>query len=193
MYIVVFMMKSDGKKDFEMFDEEQLAKDFAQIKRSYGYKIVYIAKTEIENENRLANIELKPMIYKDKRETSILGEGVYNDYFWTIISYGTHPCAYVKLPLYHFLFDTDLTNWYSPQYIECHGGITYNDSSLLDIKTGTWIGWDYNHGSDFNGIYLADQGLYDSFIKNKKWETEEIYEEVKNVIEQLIKINRKIK
>lgn len=46
------------------------------------------------------------------------------------------------------------------------------------------IGWDYSHAGDYSSYYEND--IY--FQDEKKWTTEEIYEEVKSVIEQLEKL-----
>lgn len=131
--------------------------------------------------------KLIPMEYTNAYGTPLtLGKGTYKKYCWTIISYGTHPCAYVELHSSHPLFSIKCDDLYYSEYITCHGGITFNGP--LRNNTGKWLGWDYNHGRDFNGIFLTDPDLYQAFIENKKWNTEEIYEEVKNVIEQLIKL-----
>lgn len=44
---------------------------------------------------------MKPMIYKATREIEILDEGVINNFHYCIVSYGTHPCAYIELPETH--------------------------------------------------------------------------------------------
>lgn len=46
---------------------------------------------------------MKEMIYKNYMENGqevieILDEGVYKGFHYVIVSYGTHPCAYVEIP-----------------------------------------------------------------------------------------------
>jgi hypothetical protein len=41
---------------------------------------------------------MSEMVYSNRRITEVLLEGEYLGYEWVIASYGTHPCAYVKLP-----------------------------------------------------------------------------------------------
>lgn len=72
-------------------------------------------------------------------------------------------------------------------------GITYVSKigiikpSNKNHRDGRWIGWHYAHCMDYC-YSLYDFGL----LKNnkKKWTTKEIFEEVKDVIEQLIKKER---
>ena len=125
---------------------------------------------------------MKEMNYINTRIKEILYEDDYLGYHFLIVSYGTHPCAYIEIPKTH--------RWYKKPYtdeelknIECHGGLTYSDnlSHVLgkEEANGRWfIGWDYGHSGDF-------EGYYKDFSTEKKW-TKEIFEEVKNVIEQII-------
>ena len=39
---------------------------------------------------------MSEMVYSNRRITEVLLEGEYLGYKWVIVSYGTHPCAYVK-------------------------------------------------------------------------------------------------
>ena len=131
------------------------------------------------------------MVYKPKREFEILDEGYKGCFHYCIVSFGTHPCAYVELPKEH--------KYYGKSYedidgISCHGGITYiskngifsEDNELH--KDGFWIGWDYAHYDDFSGYELS---FSDSYITDgKKWSTEEIFQHVEDVITQLILIGK---
>lgn len=136
---------------------------------------------------------MKEMIYRPSKDfenlsdaCQILDEGTYNNYHYMIVSYGTHPCAYVELPKDH--------KWYGKHYdyipIKCHGSLTYSsDSGVVfpddhpNHRDGFWIGWDYSHYDD----YYPFNTIFDDlrFISGKKWTTEEILEEVHNVIDQL--------
>lgn len=99
-----------------------------------------------------------------------------------IVSYGTHPCCYVKIPKDHPVYEK---GYDEPPvyYIECHGGITFAQNGYhpnciqIEPKDGFWIGWDYNHYMDFSGLFPHEN--------MKKWTTEEMYEEVQSVIKQL--------
>lgn len=131
---------------------------------------------------------MKPMEYKKRRQLDTLATGTYKGFRYWILSLGTHPVAYVEVPETHKLYGTHYN--YCP--IECHYGMTYSEDHLVfleysekykcDVRTSvrnTWIiGWDYAYSGDWYGRY--------SIMRNdKKWTTEEIYEEVKQVIEQL--------
>lgn len=122
------------------------------------------------------------MIYREPPYTEILDEGVYKDFHYEIVSYGSHPCAYVELPKGHKYHGKNED--YIPIY--CHGDITYSSECGIifpednpNHRDGFWIGWDYNHIGDYNAI-RAKTGC-----GGKKWTIEEIFEDVKNVINQL--------
>lgn len=109
----------------------------------------------------------------------VLESGQYKGYNFWIISYGSHPCAYVEVGKNHPYYGKcgsdacDLS-------IDVHGGITYGDYGLHNIveKDKFLLGWDYNHYCDYS--------LFNHFqIDGKRWTTEEMLEDVKSVIEQL--------
>lgn len=91
----------------------------------------------------------------------------------------THPTAYIDVtnsPLNGCDEDID---------ISCHGGITWCDNFVKYIdKKGWFIGWDYAHFGDY--IDCGDAALNNMFLNDKKWTTEEIVEECKNVIDQIV-------
>lgn len=75
---------------------------------------------------------MKEMIYRPLRELEtlydscqILDESRYNSYHYIIVSYGTHPCAYIELPKEHKFYGRDVYK-FDDFPIECHGGITYS-------------------------------------------------------------------
>lgn len=73
--------------------------------------------------------EVKEMEYKIPQEfgaREVLAGGTYNGYEYRIISYFTHPCAYVKL----------------------HENEIVNDADMR-TEQGRWIGWDYAHAIDY--------------------------------------------
>ena len=121
---------------------------------------------------------MKEMIYQANRIYEILGDGVYKGWHYKIINYGTHPCAYVEIPQEHGLYGVD----YIDINIDCHGGLTY---SKFDEDGNYYIGWDYAHYGDYAGYEMMFPEI--CRINGKKWTTEEIFEEVKQVINQLNK------
>lgn len=127
-------------------------------------------------------VELKPMVYKCEREYELLGEGDYKGYHWIIVSRGTHPTAYVEVLEDHYLYNRTVLEIISIADLECNGGITYAGrsnyaNSLPTDRTGWWVGWDYHHAWDYRG---DDRNYPDQ----RKWSTEEIYAEVRQVIDQ---------
>ena len=120
-------------------------------------------------------MRIKPVKYYLDHRIEILYTDNYKGYNYFIISYGTHPCAYVEIPKNHPYYGVNYMD--IDDEIEVHGGLTYSSSGIL-LLHDTWvIGWDYAHCCDYSP-YLADSNL-------KKWTTEEIIEECKRVIVQL--------
>lgn len=130
-------------------------------------------------------IEFKPMVYDSKSTFDILADGEYKGYRFFIISYGTHPCAYVALP--------KTSKFYGKHYEDrifdnlnpfVHGGLTCSGRGLLGKKTYL-IGWDYVALGDFVGYSLGSS--VELTVLTKEWTTEGIYEQVKEVIDEIIK------
>ena len=125
---------------------------------------------------------MSEMVYSNRRITEVLLEGEYLGYKWVIVSYGTHPCAYVKLPKNSKLIPLD-----EGIPVACHGGITYTSSKgLPQLKTaekneGCYIGWDYAHYGDQCGLNSLELG-------DKRWTVNEIQAEIRDVIIQLIEL-----
>lgn len=143
---------------------------------------------------------MKEMIYKENRDDSfgyeILDEGNYGGYDYVICSLDRqYPVAYVRIPEDNPLFgckDTESIDDYLMGFadeIPCNGGITFSDEypyclcningSLKDatkLRPGWYIGWDYSHCNDFHP-FIWEEG--------RKWTTEDVLEEVYNVIDVL--------
>lgn len=130
---------------------------------------------------------MKEMVYKGfvengQRVIDMLAEGIYKGFHYAIVSYGTHPCAYIEIPEKHDLYYVNDEDELIA--IDCHGGITYVSTTGLikpsneNHRDGHWIGWDYAHVCDY---------IFGICYCGKKWTTKEIFEDVKAVIEQLIK------
>ena len=137
----------------------------------------------------------KEMIYQAQSSHEVLVDNAYKGYRYMIISYGQYPCAYVALESWHPCYKKQ----YDHFNIDCHGGLSYSEHGLRApkkngrvrkvISNDFWvIGWDYNHVHDYNGAYESEQSkkmLGNFLLMGKKWTTQEIIEEVKEVIEQL--------
>ena len=126
---------------------------------------------------------MEKMIYEIlvNKDRKVLENSEYNGYKFWIISYGSHPCAYVELNKEHPYYGKCNCDAYDLD-INVHGGITYGNYGLGSTVSNEHfiLGWDYNHFNDYN--YNDEKyGL----TSGKKWTTEEIFEDVKNVINQL--------
>ena len=124
-------------------------------------------------------MKLEPMVYCDHRIGPIrIADGEYHGIQYYVLSFGTHPCAYVDIAPIGFM-------GINPNDIACHGGVTYNDNRLATVeREGHYIGWDYAHCTDYDG-YLGAMNEY-AFSFAKKWTTEEIVAECMAVIDQIL-------
>lgn len=125
------------------------------------------------------------MIYSTLRSQEILYRSQYNGFEYIVISYGIHPCAYVKIPKEHPLYGMN----YSEIDIECHGGLSFSGSlsEILNGEDGFWIGWDYSHYNDYDGSYEKSFGVATQYLQfTKKWSTDEIVEECEEVIDRIV-------
>lgn len=132
---------------------------------------------------------MKEMIYSKDNKIELLYNSIYEGVHYYIISYGTHPCAYIEVPRNH--------PYYGKGYLELdnifsvHGGFTYSNDYLrtsdsTKIVSSWFLGWDYAHLGDYMGFYE------DSKIKNellKKWTVEEIILECKKAIKELLEVS----
>lgn len=127
-------------------------------------------------------MKIKEMVYTTEYVTELLGHGVYNGYEYAIVSRGTHPCAYVRLPEDHYYYGKS----YDEIPVDCHGGLSYSYDfiEVMLERSGWWIGWDYAHCGD----YIKN---WSTSVHRKKWTYSEIFEEVKQVIKQLKEKERK--
>ena len=128
--------------------------------------------------------EMKEMIYQKDRKVEILYHGFYKDYEFYILNLGIYPTAYINVINNKLLAMKD----YNDIDISVHGGLTYSEDRLYidnkELVKGWFIGWDYAHYNDYAGYEMNIQEELRS--NGKKWTTEEIYEDVKSVIEQCI-------
>lgn len=117
---------------------------------------------------------MKEMIYEDgtKHEPEILHEDIYKGYKFYIVSYGTHPCCYVEIPVTSPYYEKG----YDDIPIFCHGGLTF--SGERDFANFAWcIGWDFAHAGDQYGTRWEN---------GHEWLTEELLDECISVIDQLV-------
>lgn len=127
------------------------------------------------------NTEIKPMIYKWQREAEILAHDTYKGYEFAIISLGTHPCAYVGISKGNRFYKK--TQREIDEHIGCHGGFTFSQMGVRNLMQDKWvIGWDYAHCCDYMAILPQSLAL-----GTRKWTTEEILENVHDVIDQIVK------
>lgn len=130
---------------------------------------------------------MKDMVYMPVHCNEVLHEGEYLDHKFVIMSQGTHPTAYVECKL------KDLTGYHDERLsgVSVHGGFTYHTRANWPAPDGPVVnvlGWDYMHPPlDFVGFVC----LHPFGVSAKMWTTQEIYEEVKNVIRQLIELEAK--
>ena len=95
---------------------------------------------------------MKEMIYTPTRQKAeILHKDELNGFEYFIVSFGTHPCCYIKIPEEHELFGLSYDDIYESGYdVPCHGGLTYSEDHLLKEEKGWYIGWDYAHLGDYS-------------------------------------------
>ena len=123
--------------------------------------------------------------YKPYDTSKILMSGKYKNYQFYILSFGTHPTAYVEIPKGHKLYGKEYDTIYDMGVdIDVRGGLTYSHSSLIDIKQDSWfIGWDYAHYGDY--FAKPSYSVFDLNDGSKKWTTLEMFEDVKKCIDKL--------
>lgn len=133
---------------------------------------------------------MKEMIYSIEPIKEVLYKGEKDGYIFVIMSYGTHPCAYVGIPKNHGYYGLK----YDDINISCHWGLTFAEPYCKFMpwienareKELWWIGWDYGHCDD----YMPYLEFFNFFGADelKKWTTKEIIDECYDVIEQLKEI-----
>lgn len=128
------------------------------------------------------------MEYGTTLKREILDTGYCLGFLYYIMNLGFHPTAYIKIPKGHTYYGKEMEDI----DIYVHGGITYAKDNLWIGENqkieGYFIGWDYAHYGDYGGY---EEMLPKELRTNgKKWTTEEIFKEVKEVCYQLNKIKK---
>lgn len=125
---------------------------------------------------------IKPMIYDKNRSEKVeqIAAGTYKNFDYYVLNLKTHPTAYIDVT------DSPLNGvFYDNIDISCHGDLTYSELTLNTVdKKGWFIGWDYAHYGDY--MDYGNATLNNMFPDKKKWTTEEIVKECKNVIDQIV-------
>ena len=140
---------------------------------------------------------MKTEIYNEKgryENPIIIEAGEDGDYFWLVISLGSHPCAYVGVKAEHPLFGIDYDEMYEKDIaIDVHGGVTYTSREVIGMGLDRWwIGWDYAHSGDYTAFSSEISESYKKLRRHeRKWTLKEIKEDVKDVIKQLRKEGEK--
>lgn len=126
----------------------------------------------------------KEMIYQidRKEEAEVLATGFCFGLLYYILNLGTHPTAYIRVPKNNKFYEKEA----GEIDLNVHGGITYSEEGLYIEKgrrvEGWFIGWDYGHYGD----YLGFQNKYvKGLAKGKKWTTDEIFAEIRDVCYQI--------
>lgn len=136
-------------------------------------------------------MKIKEMEYGKERRTELLCKDKYKNYNYYVLNLGTHPTAYIEIPKENKLYRKSYDEIYKIGCdIDVNGGLTYSDNELMGVKSENWfIGWDYAHCGDYCGY---EEYMPESIrTYGKKWTTEEIIEECKNAIDQIIDFESK--
>lgn len=129
--------------------------------------------------------DIKEMKYQFDRKIEVLATGYCLGLLYYILNLGTHPTAYIKIPKDHKYYKKE----YDEIDVNVHGGLTYSANDLYISENekieGWFIGWDYAHYGD----YVGYEKIMPIEIRtnDKKWTTEEIFEEVKEACYQIQK------
>ena len=136
-------------------------------------------------------MKIKEMEYGKEERTELLCKDKYKNYNYYVLNLGTHPTAYIEIPKEDKLYGKTYFKIYDMGCdIDVNGGLTYSSNELMGIKSENWfIGWDYAHYNDYCGY---EEDMPESIrTYGKKWTTEEIIEECKNAIDQIIDFESK--
>lgn len=136
-------------------------------------------------------MKIKAMEYGEERRTELLCKDKYKNYNYYVLNLGTHPTAYIEIPKENKLYRKSYNEIYEIGCdIDVHGGLTYSDNELMGVKSENWfIGWDYAHVYDYCGYEESMPEIIRTY--GKKWTTEEIIEECKYAIDQIIDFESK--
>lgn len=147
-------------------------------------------------ETNTTTVKIKPMKYQKRMHPpELLYNDIYEGMHYYIVSMGTHPCAYIEIPLnnqlikmlellaFEYLAGNEIT--YRENYLRISEG-TIIDSTGYDL----FIGWDHAHSTDYVGFMESELSSLFDYSDLHKWTTEEMIEECKQAIDELLGIWR---
>ena len=138
------------------------------------------------------------MIYNadERLETPILlSSGRHLGYRWTIISFHTHPCIYIRIPKKNNLYEKDYDDISESTPIQSDGTLSYsrnylwipdekNPKERIKDTSGWWLGWDF-----MRGISFCASAKYENPEAKKKWTTSSLIDECYKIICQIAAID----
>ena len=93
---------------------------------------------------------MKEMVYKSERcDAELLACDTYKGFDYYVVSRGMHPCAYVDIKHYDKAINAKTIN--------CHGGITYSESTL--------------DAADHDGWFIAVRTVFALIVKYRRIST----------------------
>lgn len=122
---------------------------------------------------------MKEMIYEVYHEPEVLDSGIYKNRKYVIINMGgLHPCAYVEC-------ENGIKQDYEDIHTPAHCSFTFfgplnHWKGRLNVPFDiNFVGWDFGHLGDYNPYFGRES--------DKKWTTEEVFENIKQVIDWMEK------
>lgn len=122
----------------------------------------------------LYNMEEAPMLV-------MIQSGEHAGFEYFIAWFKAHPNAYIRIPKDHPYYQKDYHEIDDKELVHC--GFTFSGEDVgrrYGMPEGWYLGWDYGHCMDF--LNFPDCKL-DGF----KWSVKDIEEEIKEVIDKIIK------
>lgn len=118
-------------------------------------------------------------------EPGIAKQGVYRNIQWYIVRGHICPLAYIVIPRHKLkLKSKDLSFDDYPHFKNCHGGLTYCNTSVkiskditIEPSNSIIFGWDYGHWMDYTKYTGGINGLLNV------WSVAEIEKEVELTID----------
>lgn len=127
---------------------------------------------------------IKEMAYGPTRKCEVLAQGTYHGIDYRVVSYGTHPCSYIRVPEDNQFFNKE----YDDIPLECHCGLTFGtmipnkDLQHNDVfSNGYWIGWDYAHYCDYSAF---------GFGEGIQYTIDDLLREMQSAIDSFIEISK---
>lgn len=113
-------------------------------------------------------------------QPELLATDCYRGIMFYIISWGSHPCAYINVA--HTDYKNKSYNEMNDLGTFCHGGFTYSETKIpiTDIK-GWYLGWDFAHPDDYIHYFGCD-----TTSSYKRWTTKELERECEKTIDNII-------